>query len=217
MPPQDICLQSAFSPAEIEARSFAIIDAEAGEPKPFARYAWQIARRLAHTSGDMSLLGSLHLPDAAIRAGLDALAAKAPVFTDTRMACCGIPMRRMQPLGVSVECFLAEGRIAEEAARRGITRARAGMEALGPRLQGAVVAIGNAPTALLALLDMIDAGAPRPALVIGMPVGFVNAAESKELLMRRTDIHCLAVRGRRGGSPLAAATVNALAEILLAR
>jgi precorrin-8X/cobalt-precorrin-8 methylmutase len=213
-----VLLRDAVSPAEIESLSFAIIDAEAGDPKPFAGHAWQIARRLAHTSGDLSLLSSLHLPDAAIDAGLGALAAGKTVFTDTQMARHGIPLRRMRPLGVAVECFLAEGSLAEEAKKRGITRARAGMEALGKRLEGAIVAVGNAPTALLALLDMLDGSkreAPRPALVIGMPVGFVNAAEAKELLVRRGDVPCLAVLGRRGGSPLAAATVNALAEIVL--
>ena len=212
---QDIRLDPCSTPASIEARSFAIIDAEVGESKPFAGKAWIVARRLVHTTGDVSLLNDLWLPDQAIEAGLNALRQGAPVFTDTEMVRSGIPLRRLTPLGVNVTCILDRPELAREAAARGVTRARAGMEALGARLGGSIVAIGNAPTALLALLDSIAAGAPAPALVIGMPVGFVNAAESKELLLHHRDIPSLCVRGRRGGSPLAAATVNALAQILL--
>lgn len=210
-------LDSATSPAEIEARSFAIIDAEAGPDRPFTGAAWAVARRLVHTSGDMSLLTSLHLPLAAVEAGVAALCSGCRVFTDTEMVRSGIPRRRIDPLGVTVRCFLADGALAEDAARRGITRSRAGMEALKDEFAGAIVAIGNAPTALLALLECIDAGAAKPALVIGMPVGFVNAAESKDLLVARSDMASLAVLGRRGGSPLAAAAVNALCELALSR
>ena len=206
-------LDPASTPAAIEARSFAIIDAEAGDPKPFSGHAWSVARRLAHTSGDMTLLDALYLPDAAVAAGIAALRRGAPVYTDTEMARAGMPPRRLDPLGVTVSCVLSLPGVDDWAKTRGITRTRAGIELLGNRLGGAVVAIGNAPTALLAVLDHLDAGGPAPALVIGMPVGFVNAAESKERLMARPDVPCLAVTGRRGGSPLAAATVNALACI----
>lgn len=211
-------LDSASTPETIEARSFAIIEAEAGEVRPFSGRAWLVARRLVHTCGDLSLLDALHLPDAAIEAGLSALKNGCPVFTDTEMARSGIPMRRLEPFGVSVSCLLTAASsgsaIAALAAEKGVTRSRAGLEALGSRLGGAIVAIGNAPTALLALLDYLESGGPPPALVIGMPVGFVNAAESKELLIKRWQQPSLVLRGRRGGSPLAAATVNALACIL---
>jgi precorrin-8X/cobalt-precorrin-8 methylmutase len=206
-----VFLETARTPEEIEARSFAIIEAEVGGNKPFAGRAWRIARRLVHASGDLSLLDSLFLPDAAIDAGLRALKEGAPVFTDTEMVRAGIPLRRLSPFGVSVSCLLSRPGLSEKARRLGVTLSRAGMEAAGPLLGGAIVAIGNAPTALLALLEYVDAGGVPPALVIGMPVGFVNAAESKELLVRRSDFPSLTVRGRRGGSPLAAATVNALA------
>ena len=209
----DIRLDSSSTPTAIEERSFAIIEAEVGEPRPFSGKAWLVARRLVHSAGDLSLLNDLHLPEAAVEAGLAALRRGAPVFTDTEMARAGMPPRRLEPLGVTVSCILSRPGLAEEASRRGVTRARAGMEALGNSLGGAVIAIGNAPTALLALLDLLDAGAPPPALVIGMPVGFVNAAEAKELLLRRPHIPSLVVRGRRGGSPLAAAAVNALATM----
>ncbi len=208
-------LDPASSPASIEARSFAIIDAEVGEDRPFSGDAWQLARRLVHTAGDLSLLDVLAIPDAAVAAGVAALKAGACVWTDTEMVRAGIPVRRTRPLGVPVSCVLSLPGIEEEALRLGVTRTRAGISALGEGLAGAVVAIGNAPTALLALLDYIDGGGPPPALVIGMPVGFVNAAESKELLLQAAHIPSLVVRGRRGGSPLAAAAVNALAEIAL--
>lgn len=208
-----ICLDGASTPGDIEARSFAIIDAEAGENKVFDGIAWELARRLVHTSGDLSLLHDLYLPEEALLAGVAAFRSGARVFTDTEMARAGMPARRLTPLGVEVSCILSLPGVSQTATQRGITRARAGIEAAAPMLGGAVVAIGNAPTALLALLDHIDAGGAPPALVIGMPVGFVNAAESKELLVSRSDIPSLAIRGRRGGSPLAAAAVNALAII----
>lgn len=211
------CLDPASTPDTIEARSFAIIDAETGDPKPFSGDAWHIARRLVHTSGDVSLLSSLYLPDTAITAGLKALVSGAPVFTDTEMAKAGMPLRRLTPFGVTVSCILAEPGVDETAAATGVTRSRAGIVSLGPRLSGSILAVGNAPTALLALMDCLDAGVNPPALVIAMPVGFVNAAESKEMLINRGNVPCLAVHGRRGGSPLAAATINALACLLAER
>lgn len=205
-------LDCASTPAEIEARSFAIIDAEFPR-KPFSGHAWEVARRLVHTSGDTSIPASLYLPDAAIAAGVAAIRSGAPVFTDTEMVRAGIPLRRLERFACRVSCILAADGADKLAAGKGITRSRAGIELLGNKLEGAVVAIGNAPTALLALMELIRTKGVRPALVIGMPVGFVNAAESKELLLRLDGIHALAIRGRRGGSPLAAATVNALAVI----
>ena len=209
-----VILDPCCTPDAIEARSFAIIDAEAPDPRPFSGNAWKVARRLVHTTGDPSLLTDLWLPDAAIEAGLAALKRGAPIFTDTEMVRSGIPARRLARFGNTVTCVLSQPELAEIAASRGTTRTRAGMELLGERLAGAIVAIGNAPTALLALVDYVKSGGPAPALVIGMPVGFVNAAESKELLLQQPELHSLAVRGRRGGSPLAAATVNALACIV---
>ena len=204
-------LDPAVTPTDIENRSFEIIDSEYPQ-KPFSGHAWEIARRLVHTSGDLSLPASLHLPDDAIAAGVTAIRSGAPVFTDTEMARAGIPVRRLTPFSCAVICILATEGTAKSAAAKGITRSRAGIELLGERLHGAIVAIGNAPTALIALIDQVRTNGIRPALVIGMPVGFVNAAESKEMLLQE-DINALVLRGRRGGSPLAAATVNALAII----
>ncbi len=211
--PTPIVLDAASSPTAIEARSFALIEEEIGPNRPFTGRAWQVARRIVHAGGDLSLLEELVLPPAAVDAGVRALSLGAAVYTDTEMARAGIPMRRLVPCGSSVECFLYRPGVEEEAKRLGSTRAAAGLRALGDALAGSILVVGNAPTALLALLAHLEAGGKAPALVVGMPVGFVNAAESKELLLRRTDLHSLVLRGRRGGSPLAAAAVNALAVL----
>lgn len=228
-------LLNCFTPTEIEERSFAIIESELGlDPRspaptplalelfphsggklPFTVETWPVARRLVHTSADYSLLPQLHLPAEAVRAGIEALRAGAPVYTDTEMARAGMPPRRLEPLGVKIACLLSQPGVAEYARAKNMTRSRAAFELAGAegRLGGSILAVGNAPTALLALLDYLDGCASLPALVIAMPVGFVNAAESKELLLARPGLPCIAIRGRRGGSPLAAATVNALAEL----
>ena len=211
-------LLPVFEPAAIEAESFAIIDreaAQAGLTRLFHGRAWKLARRLVHTTADFDILSHLHLPDAAIEAGIAALRARAAIFTDTEMARCGMTRRHLDPLGVRVRCLLDLPGVAERAAQTGGTRSRAAIELAGTELSGAVVAIGNAPTALLALLEQLEAGLAPPALVIAMPVGFVNAAESKDLFLKYCAAHsappCLALTGRKGGSTLAAAAVNALA------
>ncbi len=198
-----------LAPAAIEARSFAIIDAEVPEPRPFAGAAWSVARRLIHTSGDTTLAASLSLPDGAIRSGVAALRAGAPVFTDTRMAAAGIPVRRLAPFGSSVVCLLDLPGAAPHDPHSAITRARAAMLAAAPLLPGSLLAVGNAPTALFTLLELVRQGLTPPALVIGMPVGFVNAAEAKEALAQ-SGLPALILHGRKGGSNLAAAAVNAL-------
>lgn len=208
-------LRPEKNPVFIEQRSFAIIDAEAGENKPFSGRCWEVARRLVHTTADFSILDCLIIDEAAIDAGVAALRAGRPIFTDTRMALAGIPERRLRPLGVTASCLLSLPGVAERAAKLGITQSRAAVEIAGDSLGGAILAVGNAPTTLIALIHYLRAGGKAPALVVGMPVGFVNAAESKELLLEKTGGPCIVIRGRRGGSPLAAATVNALAEIAL--
>lgn len=208
-----IRLMPCFAPDEIEARSFAIIDAEAPSPKPFEGDLWSIARRLVHTCADFDILHSLVLDDHACTTGIAALRRGCAIFTDTEMARHGMTSRRLSPLGCSVTSLLSLPGVPEQAKATGSTRSAASIGVAGDALEGSIVAIGNAPTALIALMEHLDTGGARPALVIGMPVGFVNAAESKELLYERHDIPRIVLRGRKGGSPLVAATVNALAVL----
>lgn len=207
-------LQPFFTPEAIEARSFAIIDEEAPEPRPFAGEEWEIARRLVHTTGDFDILRHLKFRERAVRVGVAALRGGALILTDTKMAEAGMPERRLAPLGARARCMLSLPGVAEVAARRNQTRSRAALEAARDLLPGCVLAVGNAPTALLGLLEYLDGGGAPPALVLAMPVGFVNAAESKALVWER-DLPVITIAGRKGGSTLAAATVNALAVIAL--
>ncbi len=211
-------------PAEkIEAASFAVIDSEVPEPRPFQGAEWEVARRLVHTSADFELLELLRFHPMAVRAGVDALRGGATIVTDTEMARMGIPERRLVSLGARAVCLLNAPGIMELAAGLGLTRTAAAVdvavdgcsEFLPGGIKGCIMAIGNAPTALLRLLHRVREGAPPPALIVGMPVGFVNAAESKQCLLEQQDIPYITIQGRKGGSPLAAATCNALAELAL--
>lgn len=212
--PSDIVLDAASDPREIERRSFALIDAECPELRPFSGPLWTIARRCIHTLGDVEIVSSLRLSEAGMERGLAALRRGCTIFTDTRMAAAGMPQRRLGPLGVTVEAMMALPCLEEVAVSAGVTRSRAAVELLAPRMGGQIVVIGNAPTALLALLEYLD-GMPEddpavPALIVGMPVGFVNAAQSKEWLCR-TALPYFTLLGRKGGSAVAAACINALA------
>lgn len=205
-------LDPVATPDAIEQRSFAIIDAEIPEPRPFQGALWQIARRLIHTAGDLELVAHLSLSETAAQAGIAALRQGCTIYTDTEMARCGMTPRHLGALQVETRCILSQPDLAAQAKTQNCTRSRAGILQIAPLWAGAIIAIGNAPTALLAVLECLDSGAPRPALIIGMPVGFVNAAESKALLAR-SPYPQLSLQGRKGGSNLAAATVNALAVL----
>ena len=197
-------------PDEIYRRSFAIIRAEADLTHLPAELE-AIAVRLIHAAGDPAVVADLCASDDAPAAGRAALARGATILVDTEMVAAGI-IRRMLPAATAVRCTLAESGVAERAVRQRTTRSAAAVDAWVPWLDGAVVAIGNAPTALFRLLELIDAGAPRPAVILGFPVGFVGAAESKEALIAHSaGIPYISLRGRRGGSAFAAAAVNALA------
>lgn len=211
-----VVLEPAATPEAIEARSFAIIDAELPEPRPFAGPLWEVARRCIHALGDTAILSDLRLDATALERGVAALREGRPLFTDTRMAAAGLPGRRMDRLGVAVTPLMALPGVAEQARALGVTRAAAGIRMIADRLAGAIVVIGNAPTALLALLEALEGRTPEtgPALIVGMPVGFVNAAQSKELLAQSPWPH-FTLLGRKGGSAAAAACVNALAELAL--
>ena len=199
------------APEEIEAASLAIIDAEVPEPRPYVGPQWDIVRRLIHTTADFELLKLVRFSADAVQAGLTALDQGATIITDTEMARCAIPPRRLQPFGCKVRCFMNDPDVVAAAAASGSTRAALAVD-FALDLPGPLIfAIGNAPTALLRLIKRLDGGAPAPALIIGMPVGFVNAAESKALLMARADVPWISISGRKGGSALAGATINALA------
>jgi precorrin-8X/cobalt-precorrin-8 methylmutase len=203
---------SGLKPHEIEARSMAIIDTLL-PPHSWTPGELAVVKRLVHTSGDPALVDCIRLHPAAIAAGVAALRRGAPVFTDVHMVRMGTNRGRLEALGSSCECLIDDPVLAEASRQSGHTRSQLAMRHFGPRLDGAIVAIGNAPTALREVLALAAAGVARPALVIGMPVGFVDAAESKDALMA-SDLTYISIAGTRGGSPLAAATVNALLRVL---
>jgi precorrin-8X/cobalt-precorrin-8 methylmutase len=196
--------------AEIYRRSFAIIRAEADLSR-FSGAAERVVVRMIHACGMTDLPRDVDLSPEFTDAAEAALQRGAPILCDAKMVANGITRARL-PAGNEVICTLEDPRVPALAAEFGNTRSAAAMELWRDRLEGALVVFGNAPTALFHLLDMLDAGAPRPAAVIGIPVGFIGAAESKEALARDGRVPYLVVRGRRGGSAMAAAAVNALAN-----
>ena len=197
-------------PAAIYRRSFALIEAEADLSR-FPTEMRPVALRLAHATGDAAILDNLAWSDGAATAGQRALAAGASILVDSNMVASGIIAARL-PAANPVICMLGEPAVPNLARRLETTRSAAAVELWRPHLAGAVVAIGNAPTALFHLLEMLDGGAPRPALVLGFPVGFIGAAEAKAALAEFGDsLAFITLHGRRGGSALAAGAVNALA------
>jgi precorrin-8X/cobalt-precorrin-8 methylmutase len=197
-------------PTAIYRRSFALIRAEA-DLGCFPQSLRPLALRLAHAAGDLSILDDLVWSRGAVAVGRRALADGATILVDGHMAVAGIARDRL-PAHNSVVCTLDDPAARDLAQARRTTRSAAAVELWRPYLAGAVVAIGNAPTALFRLLEMLAAGADRPALILGFPVGFVGASEAKEALIGFTGLRYIALRGRRGGSAIAAAAVNALAR-----
>lgn len=197
-------------PAAIYRQSFSTVRAEASlDPIPTALHPAAI--RLIHACGMTDLPSDLAWSDDAATAAHKAFAAGAPVFCDVEMVAYGI-IRRNLPEGTDVLCTLNDPQVPGLAKKLGTTRSAAAVELWRDRLEGAVVAIGNAPTALFHLLELIAGGGAKPALILGFPVGFVGAAESKDALIANPfALPFLTVRGRRGGSAMAAAAVNALA------
>jgi precorrin-8X/cobalt-precorrin-8 methylmutase len=197
--------------AAIYRQSFATIRAEAdlaGLPEDVSR----VAVRMIHACGMVDLVRDLSYTPGVVARARAALLAGAPVLCDVSMVASGVTRLRL-PADNEVVCTLSDPAVPGLAAEMGTTRSAAALELWRERLDGAVVAVGNAPTALFRLLEMIEAGAPRPAAVIGVPVGFVGAAESKDALVEHpSGLEYLVVRGRRGGSAMAAAAVNAIAS-----
>ena len=197
-------------PTEIYRRSFAEIRAKA-DLSGLAEDVRTVAVRMIHASGDLDLTASLQVHPRLVVAAREALRAGAPIFTDAYMIASGVTRRRL-PADNAVHCLLGDPRVPERARAWETTRSAAAVSFWGPAVEGAVVAIGNAPTALFHLLEQIADGGPRPAAVLGIPVGFVGSAESKVALAENPwDLPFLVVHGRRGGSALCASALNALA------
>lgn len=196
---------------DIYQKSFEIIRSEADLSRLSFDLA-QVAVRLIHACGMTDIVADLEAAPDAVTVGRAALNAGAPILCDARMVADGI-MRRRLPAHNAVICTLDHPDVPELARRIGNTRSAAAVELWRSHLEGAVVAIGNAPTALFHLLELLEAGAPRPALILGFPVGFVGAAESKAALAAQgRGVPFMTLHGRRGGSAIAAAAVNALAR-----
>lgn len=197
-------------PEEIEARSMEIIESE------MPRGTWEpgelaVVKRCIHTSADFDYAENLYFSDGAVKHALELLSGGSgfTIITDTNMAAAGINKRALDKLGGTVRCFMAEPDVAAEAKKRGVTRAIVSMERAAGLPGPVIFAIGNAPTALIRLYELVESGTVKPELIIGVPVGFVNVVESKELICR-TEVPCIVARGRKGGSNIAAAICNAL-------
>src|SRR5882762_10344991 len=195
----------------IYEQSFAIIRAEADLSR-FSAVEADVAVRMLHACGAVEIAKHIVFAEGVVTAAREALLAGAAILCDSEMVSHGVTRARL-PAGNAVICTLRDPAVPALADKRGTTRSAAALELWLDRLEGAVVAIGNAPTSLFRLLEMLDEGVPRPAAILGMPVGFVGAAESKEALIGNAHgVPFIAVRGRIGGSAMAAAAVNALAR-----
>lgn len=203
------------NPAEIEKRSFAIITEELGD-RTFPEEIAQVVKRVIHTTADFDYADNLVFSPNAVSRASDAIRNGAHIVTDTSMVKAGINKKTLAKFGGEVHCFIAEPDVAAEAKQRGVTRSIVSMERAAKLDVPVIFAIGNAPTALIQLEKLIREDGLRPELVIGVPVGFVNVVESKELIIRSGVPHIVA-RGRKGGSNVAAAIVNALLYQLVRR
>ena len=191
-------LPEKIKPMDIEKRSFEIITENE-----------LVIKRAIHTTADFDYADNLVFSPHAVKIGIEALKGGCDIVTDTQMAKSGISKATLAKLGGEVHCFMSDPDVAAEARERGVTRALVSMEKAAKLEKPCIFAIGNAPTALIRIRELVDAGELHPALVIGVPVGFVNVVESKELIIESAVPHIVA-RGRKGGSNVAAAIVNAL-------
>ena len=196
-------------PQEIEKRSFEIITEELGDVK-LVPGTEPVVKRCIHTSADFDYAKNLVFSEGVIEHALKVLGSGATIVTDTQMAMAGVNKRKLAALGCQIRCFMSDPGVAEEAKRRGVTRAVVSMEH-ATKLPGPLIfAIGNAPTALVHLYELVKSGAVKPELIIGVPVGFVNVVPSKELILTLDDVPHIVARGRKGGSNIAACICNAL-------
>lgn len=199
---------ASMLPQQIEDKSFQLIE-ERVPSHPFRQEEWTVVRRMIHATVDFDLVHTTRFHPDALDRGIAALRAGAPVITDTGMVKAGINMKRLRAYRTRVLCAISRAEVLREARLRGITRAAAAMYSLAGEMKGSIVAVGNAPTALTAVLEIARRQSQRPALIIGVPVGLIGARESKEMLIA-SGLPFIAVRGEKGGSPLAASIINAL-------
>lgn len=205
-----------MKPEAIEEESFRIIDYEAGD-HGWPRAEWQIVRRAIHTSADFEYAQSMVLSEDVVEQAIAALKSGAGIVSDTNMALSGISKPRLAQFGNAVSCHVADNDVAELAKAEGITRSIAAMRKAVANPNNQIFVIGNAPTALFELLRLVDTGVAKPALIIGLPVGFVGAEESKNALASgKHNIPFITNIGRKGGSNVAASVVNALAILAAA-
>ncbi len=196
-----------LKPEEIESESFRIIDSEVG-PHPFDARQWPVVRRIIHTTADFELAKTSCFSPGVIERALQALRGGAKILCDTNMVLSGVNKARLAKLGGSIACHVADPQVALEAKAAGLTRSTFALRK-GVAEGCSIFLIGNAPTALFELLRLAESGEVQPELIVGVPVGFVGAAESKEALMA-TDLSYISIAGRKGGSAIAAAILNAL-------
>ncbi len=201
------------SPDAIEAESFRIIEEEAG-PHRFSPEEWLVVSRVIHATADLDYMQNIRFSPDALKAGLGALRKGAPVITDVKMLKAGLHEGRLRELGGRALCFIGYKEVARRAQRQGISRAAAGIRKATRVAPEGVFVIGNAPTALHEILELAERGEAQPSLIVGVPVGFVEAAESKERLARSPHPFITAL-GRKGGSAAAAAIANALLILAL--
>lgn len=200
-------------PMEIENRSMEII-APHLEGLNLDEAQTKVYSRIIHAAGDVEYAPIIRIHPDAISAAQKAIKSGCNIYTDVEMVRTGINKRKLASFGGEVFCLVADPEVAAAAKERGITRSMAAMRAFGKKLDGAIVAIGNAPTALFEVLRMIEEDGIRPAAVVGIPVGFVGAADSKEELAKNTKVPFITVAGTKGGSPIAAASINAIMYLI---
>jgi precorrin-8X/cobalt-precorrin-8 methylmutase len=210
---EEVLMQYIKDPMAIETRSMEIIAPYLAKFQ-LDEQTTKVYSRIIHAAGDPDYANIIKVHPEAIAAGIAALQGGCNIFCDVEMVRTGINKRRLGEFGGQAYCLVADETVAKEAKAAGITRSMAAMRKFGTQLNGSIVAIGNAPTALFEVLKMIKEENIKPALIVGVPVGFVGAAESKELLHTTSAVPYITVLGNKGGSPIAAASVNAIMYML---
>lgn len=203
-------LERAF---DIEKKSFEIIDREAGNHHGYGKLEWPIVRRVIHATADFDFAGEkgrMLFHRRAVESAFSAIKNRCTIVTDVDMVLAAINKKSLADLGLRTACYISDAQVAEQSKKAGKTRSEMAMRRAAGDMQGGIVVVGNAPTALYEVIKMVREGVARPALIVGVPVGFVSAAESKEELARMDEVPFITNVGRKGGSPAASSIVNAI-------